>query len=95
MKQIKIKLNKGKILINIYINKIIIFLFFILAGIFTFLKIKYFPIKVINKKEIRPYIKYINDCKKHKKYNRIKIIKENPYISICIPALNQKNTIIF
>jgi len=93
MKQIKIKLNKGKILINIYINKIIIFLFFILAGIFTFLKIKYFPIKVINKKEIRPYIKYINDCKKHKKYNRIKIIKENPYISICIPALNMNKYI--
>jgi len=96
MKQIKInelELYEGKIFINIYINKIIIFLLLILFGIFTFLNIKYFPRKLIDKNEIRPYIKYINDCKNHKRYNRIKIINENPYISICIPALNMNKYI--
>ena len=34
------------------------------------------------------YIKYINDCKNQKRYKRVKIVNENPYISICIPALN-------
>jgi len=96
MKQIKInelELYEGKIFINIYINKIIICLLLILFGIFTFLNIKYFPRKLIDKNEIRPYIKYINDCKNHKRYNRIKIINENPYISICIPALNMNKYI--
>ena len=71
-----------------YINKIIIYLLLILFGIIIFLNIKYFPRKIIDKNEIRLYIKYINNCKNHKRYNRIKIINENPYISICIPALN-------
>ena len=96
MKQIKInelELYEGIILIYNYMNKIIIFLLLILFGIFTFLNIKYFPRKLIDKNEIRPYIKYINDCKNHKRYNRIKIINENPYISICIPALNMKKYI--
>jgi len=96
MKQIKInelELYEGIILIYNYINKIIIFLLLILFGIFTFLNIKYFPRKLIDKNEIRPYIKYINDCKNHKRYNRIKIINENPYISICIPALNMNKYI--
>jgi glycosyltransferase involved in cell wall biosynthesis len=96
MKQIKInelEFYEGKILINNYINKIIICLLLILQGIFTFLNIKYFPRKIIDKNEIRPYIKYINDCKNHKRYNRIKIINENPYISICIPALNMNKYI--
>jgi len=96
MKQIKInelELYEGIILIYNYINKIIIFLLLILFGIFTFLNIKYSPKNLIDKNEIRPYIKYINDCKNHKRYNRIKIINENPYISICIPALNMKKYI--
>jgi len=96
MKQIKInelELYEGIILIYNYINKIIICLLLILFGIFTFLNIKYFPRKLIDKNEIRPYIKYINDCKNHKRYNRIKIINENPYISICIPALNMNKYI--
>ena len=96
MKQIKInelELYEGKILINIYINKIIICLLLIFLGIFTFLNVKYFPRKLIDKNELWPYIKYINDCKNHKRYNRIKIINENPYISICIPALNMNKYI--
>ena len=96
MKQIKInelEFYKDKIFINNYINKIIICLFLIFLGIFTFLNIKYFPRKIIDKKEIRTYIKYINDCKNLKRYNRIKIINENPYISVCIPALNMNKYI--
>jgi len=96
MKQIKInelELYEGKIFIKNYINKIIICLLLILLGIFIFLNIKYFPRTFIDKNEIRPYIKYINDCKNHKRYNRIKIINENPYISICIPALNMNKYI--
>ncbi len=96
MKQIKIndlEFYEGKILINNYLNKIIICLLLILLWILIFLNIKYFPRKIIDKNEIRPYIKYINDCKNHKRYNRIKIINENPYISICIPALNMNKYI--
>ena len=65
----------------------------ILFGTFTLLNIKYFPRKLIDKTEIKSYIKYINDCKIHKRYNRIKMINENPYISICIPALNMNKYI--
>mgnify|MGYP002625702252 CR=1 FL=1 len=96
MKQIKInelEYYEGKILINSYIIKIIIYLLLILYGMFTFLNIKYIPRKIIDKNEIRHYIKYINDCKKHKRYNRAKIINEHPFISICIPALNMKKYI--
>ena len=32
------------------------------------------------------YIQYIEDCKAHKKYNRTKIISNNPYLTVCIPA---------
>ena len=96
MKQIKInelELYGGKILINNYINKIIICLLLFLYVIFTFIIIKYSPRKLFDNNEIRPYIKFINDCKNHKRYNRIKIINENPYISICIPALNMNKYI--
>ena len=71
MKQIKInelELYEDKILINIYINKIIICLLLIFLGIFIFLNVKYFPRKLIDKNELWPYIKYINDCKNHKRY---------------------------
>ena len=39
------------------------------------------------------YKNYINDCKKHKRYNRIKIKKKYPYISVCLPALNMEKYI--
>ena len=96
MKQIKInelEYYGSQISINNYINKIIICLLLVLYGLFIFLKIKYFPKKLIDKNQIESYIKYINDCKNHKRYNRIKIINENPYISICIPALNMNKYI--
>ena len=89
----ELELYEAKILINNYINKILICLLLILFGIIIFLNLKYFPRKLIDKNEIRPYIKYINDCKNHKRYNRIKIINENPYISVCIPALNMNKYI--
>ena len=46
-----------------------------------------------NKLDIRPFKKYIRDCKNLKKYNRKKLYNKNPYISICIPALNMENYI--
>ena len=76
-----------------YKNKIIINLCLILYGLFILLNINYFPKNIIDKNQLRPYIKYINDCKYHKRYNRIKIINENPYISVCIPALNMNKYI--
>ena len=60
---------------------------------FIYFKIKYFPKNVLKSNEIRPFIRYINDCKNHKRYNRIKILNKNPYISICIPALNMEKYI--
>ena len=46
-----------------------------------------------NKLDIRHFKKYIRDCKNLKKYNRKKLYSKNPYISICIPALNMENYI--
>ena len=46
-----------------------------------------------NKLDIRPFKKYIRDCENLKKYNRKKLYNKNPYISICIPALNMENYI--
>ena len=87
------KYNEKNEFTEYYLNKIIIYIFMFLIASFIFLNINYFPKKVINKNQIRPYIKYIIDCKNHKRYNRIKIIKENPYISVCIPALNMNKYI--
>ena len=79
--------------INNYINIKIIYFLLILFGLFLFLNVNYFPKNIIDKNQIRPYIKYINDCKNYKRYNRIKIRNENPYISICIPSLNMNKYI--
>ena len=43
-----------------------------------------------NKTEIQILRKYVNDCKKLKRFNRNKIYNKNPYISVCIAALNMK-----
>jgi len=96
MEQIKINVqeyNEEKIFINNYKNKIIINLCLFLYSLFILLNINYFPKNLIEKNQLRPYIKYINDCKFHKRYNRKKIINENPYISVCIPALNMNKYI--
>ena len=73
-----------------YFNKIIINLLLFLFVLFI---LTYFPKNIIDKNQIRCYIKYINDCKNRKRYNIKKIINENPYISICIPALNMNKYI--
>ena len=96
MEKIKIneeEYNKETIFKNNYKNKIIIYLCLISYGLFIILNIKYFPKNLIDKNQLRPYIKFINDCKYLKRYNRIKIINENPYISVCIPALNMNKYI--
>ena len=96
MEHIKInelEYNEDKIMINNFKNKIIINLLLILYGLFIFLNINYLPKNLIDKNQLRSYIKYINDCKYHKRYNRIKVINENPYISVCIPALNMNKYI--
>ena len=43
--------------------------------------------------DLKPFKKYVRDCKMSKAYNREKIFNENPYISICISALNMENFI--
>ena len=44
-------------------------------------------------KDLRPYKHYINDCKNHKRYFRNKIYSINPYITVCLPALNMQKYI--
>ena len=34
------------------------------------------------------YNHYLDNCRNLKKFNRIKIVKNIPYISICLPVLN-------
>ena len=88
MEFIKVKeqeYNEDQIFINNYINKTFIYL--LLFGLLILFKLNSFPKNIIDKNQIKIYIKYINDCKNHKRYNRNKIIDENPYISVCIPAL--------
>ena len=72
-----------------YLLKIIFYLFLIL---FIY-SINYIPKNVLNRNEIKPFIRYINDCKNHKRYNREKIYNKNPYISICLPSLNMEKYI--
>ena len=90
---ILIKNNEDEKFIDNYLNKILIYFFLILLSFLIFLNNNNCPKNVIDKYKIRFYIKYINDCKNHKRYNRNKIINENPYISICIPALNMNKYI--
>ena len=67
--------------------------FFYLFLIYFFVNKYYFTKKNIKKINLKPFIKYIIDCKKHKRYKRIKIINKNPYISICLPSLNMEKYI--
>ena len=39
---------------------------------------------------LKPYEKYVNQCKHSKKLKRTKIFNEHPYISVCLSALNMK-----
>jgi hypothetical protein len=54
--------DEDKKYINNYINKKIIYFLLILFGLFLFLNINNFPKNISDKNQIRPYIKYINDC---------------------------------
>ena len=85
--------SEEKKFINNYLNKNIFYLFLFLFELFIFLNVNHLQTNVFNRNQIKTYIKYINDCQNHKRYNRIKIINKNPYISVCIPALNMKNYI--
>ena len=53
----------------------------------------YFAGKLDNPRNIKQYLDYIYDCKIHKRYNRIKIIRKTPYISVCLPAFNMEKYI--
>ena len=82
---------------NIYFKnnlskKIIIFISFLILIIFFSFKY-YFPLKKIKRRNLNPHKNYINDCKKHYRYNRTRIINRNPYISVCLPALNMEKYI--
>ena len=85
-------LNEKKVYKKQYLIKIIICFCLFFFHLLNFIYIYYFP-KNIHKNKIRSFLKYIKDCKNLKRYNRIKIKKENPYISICIPALNMEKYI--
>ena len=53
----------------------------------------YIPKKYWKQVDTTQYIQYIEDCKAHKKYNRTKIISNNPYLTVCIPAFNMEKYI--
>ena len=68
--------------------------------LYAFLIFIFLVTKIIDKFKLHkakfslgPYIKYIKDCKTLKDYNLKKIFNEQPYISVCIPALNMKDYI--
>jgi cellulose synthase/poly-beta-1,6-N-acetylglucosamine synthase-like glycosyltransferase len=64
-------------------------LFFIVTLFFIFMR-SIDKLYYKNKTEIKLLRKYVNDCKKLKRFNRNKIYNKNPYISVCIAALNMK-----
>ena len=39
---------------------------------------------------LKPFEKYVNGCKHSRKLSRTKIFNENPYISVCLAALNMR-----
>ena len=39
---------------------------------------------------LKPFEKYVNECKHARKLERIKIFNEHPYISVCMAALNMR-----
>ena len=69
--------------LNTKIKYIIIILFFA-SSIFEIIN------KGKNNSAYKNYIKYINDCRNNKKYNRKSILKETPFISICLPTYNME-----
>ena len=46
-----------------------------------------------NHLNLKSYRRYINDCQKFNRYNRVIIRNKNPYLSICLSSLNMENYI--
>ena len=63
---------------------------FLIIFILYYIQIYHAPIKI---KDSRKYFNFINDCKKLKNYNRIKIYSTYPFISVCIPVFNMEKYI--
>ena len=63
---------------------------FLIIYILYCIQIYHAPTKI---KDSRKYFNFINDCKKQKNYNRIKIYSTNPFISVCIPVFNMEKYI--
>ena len=76
-----------KSLLFYYCLYFVLLLVFLLTKIVDTYKLHKLPIT------LGPFIKYIKDCKKLKRYHRRRIQNENPYISVCIPALNMQDYI--
>ena len=43
--------------------------------------------------DLKPFKKYVRDCKKLNVYERIKVFNDKPYLSVCIPSLNMEKYI--
>ena len=63
---------------------------FLIIYILYCIQIYHAPTKI---KDSRKYFNFINDCKKLKNYNRIKIYSTYPFISVCIPVFNMEKYI--
>ena len=86
----EISVNKGRKKISLT-NYYILYSFFIFVFLTTKIIDKYeFHPKTLS---LEPFIKFIKDCKKLRRYHRPKIFNEHPYISVCIPAMNMEDYI--
>lgn len=91
-KCIKLKLLKLQIENKKYILRLIIQTIFEILILYFIYKYKLY--EALNHPiNLKPFYKYVHDCKRGKNYNRIKIKKDEPYISVCISALNMEKYI--
>ena len=74
--------------INNIKNYIYTIIYILIIIIFIFDRLYY-----RNMINIKSFKKYIRDCKKSINYNRTKIKNKNPYVSICLSALNMEKYI--
>ena len=79
----------NKILKKLNLKFIFLLCIFFIFLIFNFINKGYLP----NPKLLKSFKKYINDCKKNKKYIFRKNKNEIPYVSICLSALNMEKYI--
>ena len=61
--------------------------------IFIIIIIFFLKIKIKYRQSLARYKHYTNDCRNLKKYSRIRINKNVPYFSICLPTFNMENYI--